>query len=102
MSRWPIPGLVVVVALCGGLAAAQVATDRAVGWDRARAEIAKYRATLDNSGLVEVDARISPRVDAEDLQALCRARTDAVTAARQHGEALLAALPSGDDPAAIE
>jgi len=86
------------VAVGGGLAAAQVATDRAVGWERARAEIAKYRATLDNSGLVEVDARISPRVDAQDLQALCRARTDAVTAARQHGESLLAALPAGDDP----
>ena len=45
-----------------------------------------------------MDARISTRVDAEDLQALCRARTDAVTAARQHGESVLAALPPGDDP----
>ena len=70
MSRPRVPALALLVALCGGLAAAQVATDRAVGWERARAEIAKYRATLDNSGLVEVDARISPRVDAEDLQAL--------------------------------
>ena len=86
-------------ALLGGVAvAAQLPQERAVGWDRARAEIAKYRATLDNSGLVEVDARISPRVDAEDLQALCRARTEAVTAARRRGESLLAALPPGDDP----
>ena len=98
MSRRPIPGFAIAVLVCAAIAAAQVATDRAVGWERARAEIAKYRATLDNSGLVEVDARISPRVDAEDLQALCQARTDAVTAARQHGEALLAALPPGDDP----
>ena len=98
MSRPRVPALSLLVALYGGLAAAQVGTDRAVGWERARAEIAKYRATLDNSGLVEVDARISPRVDADDLQALCRARTDAVTAAREHGESLLAALPPGDDP----
>jgi hypothetical protein len=97
MRRRFLPVLA-AVAVGGGMAAAQVATDRAVGWERARAEIAKYRATLDNSGLVEVDARISPRVDAQDLQALCRARTDAVTAARQHGESLLAALPAGDDP----
>jgi len=97
MPRRFLPVLA-AVAVGGGLAAAQVATDRAVGWERARAEIAKYRATLDNSGLVEVDARISPRVDAQDLQALCRARTEAVTAARQHGESLLAALPAGDDP----
>jgi hypothetical protein len=72
--------------------------ERAVGWDRARAEIGKYRATFDTSGLVEVDARISPRVDAENLPALCRARTDAVTAARRAGEAALAALPPGVDP----
>jgi hypothetical protein len=97
MRRRCLPMLAALV-VGGGLAAAQVATDRAVGWERARAEIAKYRATLDNSGLVEVDARISPRVDAQDLQALCRARTDAVTAARQNGESLLAALPAGDDP----
>ena len=96
MSR-ALPGLVPLVLLGAALAAAP-AQDRAVGWERARAELGKYRATLDNSGLVEVDARISPRVDAQDLQALCRARTDAVTAARQNGEAMLAALPPGDDP----
>ena len=94
------PGFVV---LFGAAAAAQVAPrtmvqDRVVGWDRARAEIAKYRATLDNSGLVEVDARISTRVDAEDLQALCRARTEAVTTARRYGESLLSSLLPGDDP----
>jgi hypothetical protein len=97
MSRRLLPVLA-AVAVGGAVAAAQVTTDRAVGWERARAEIAKYRATLDNSGLVEVDARISPRVDAQDLQALCQARTEAVTAGQRHGEALLAALPPGDDP----
>ena len=71
MSR-ALPGLVPLVLLGAALAAAP-AQDRAVGWERARAELGKYRATLDNSGLVEVDARISPRVDAQDLQALCRA-----------------------------
>ena len=59
MSRRLLPVLA-AIAVGGALAAAQVTTDRAVGWDRARAEIAKYRATLDNSGLVEVDV---PRTD---------------------------------------
>ncbi|MEO5823885.1 MAG: CRTAC1 family protein [Vicinamibacteraceae bacterium] len=98
MSRWAISWLVPAAVCYVAVAAAQVATDRAVGWERARAEIAKYRTTLDNSGLVEVDARIATRVDAQDLQALCRARTDAVTAARLYGESMLAALPPGDDP----
>ena len=43
------------------------APSRTVNWDRARSEMARYRATVDNSGLVDVDAYISPRVDAEDL-----------------------------------
>src|SRR5689334_2570672 len=93
-SLWLLPALV----LGGLVAAAQGPADRAVGWSRAQAEIAKYRTTLDTSGLVDVDALISPRVDAEDLQALCRARTEAVTSARERGEGLLAALPPGDDP----
>jgi hypothetical protein len=84
--------------LIGAMLAAAQSPDRAVGWDRARAEIAKYRATLDNSGLVEVDARISPRVDAQDLQALCRARTEAVADARRTGEGRLRSLPPGNDP----
>jgi hypothetical protein len=92
-----LPALAPVV-LLGAVLAAAPPQDRAVGWERARAEIGKYRATLDTSGLVEVDARISPRVDAQDLPALCQARTDAVTAARRAGEALLAAQPPGDDP----
>jgi hypothetical protein len=94
------PSLVVIVSACflGAVLAAGQAPERAVGWDRARAEIAKFRATFDTSGLVEVDARISPRVDAQDLQALCKARTEAVTAGRVYGEQLLAALPAGNDP----
>jgi hypothetical protein len=74
----------IAVASCAAIAAAQ-RTDpprRSVNWDRARAEVARYRATLDNSGLVDVDAYISPRVDAEDLQALCQARRDAEGVAR--------------------
>jgi hypothetical protein len=88
-------GLVTLAGI-GGLA--QLPQERVVSWDRARAELAKYRTTLDNSGLVEVDARISPRVDAQDLQALCRARTEAVTDARRQGESSLAGLAPGDDP----
>jgi ASPIC and UnbV/FG-GAP-like repeat len=71
---------------------------RAVNWDRARAEVAKYRATLDSSGLVDVDAYISPRVDAEDLQALCQARREAVGVARVTAQRALGALPRGRDP----
>jgi hypothetical protein len=98
MPRRLIGGLFPALLLGSAIAAAQMAQDRSVSWDRARAEIAKFRATLDNSGLVEVDARISMRVDAEDLQALCRARTAAVTDAQRHGESLLKALPAGADP----
>jgi hypothetical protein len=71
---------------------------RAVSWDRARAETTKYRATVDTSGLVDVDAQISPRVDAEDLDALCAARREAIVTARTTAEAGLRALPAGNDP----
>ena len=78
-----------------GLAAQREPPKRAVSWDRARAEIARYRATLDSSGLVDVDACISPRVDAEDLQALCQARREAVTLGRATVQNALTALPRG-------
>ncbi len=80
------------------IANAQQEQGRAVSWERARAEIAKYRATLDTSGLVDVDAHISPRVDAEDLDALCRARQDAIGAAITTLRDALRALPAGRDP----
>ena len=83
---------------CALTLAGQSPADRAVSWDRARAELAKYRTTPDNSGLVEVDARISTRVDAEDLQALCRARKEAVATARRTAEIALRDLPLGNDP----
>jgi hypothetical protein len=90
--------MLAAVAAAAVVTGAQTSSERNVSWDRARAEIARWRATLDNSGLVEVDARIAMRVDAEDLQALCRARTQAVSGATAYGESLLAALPPGDDP----
>jgi len=96
-------GVAMVVSLALALALALVGKaqqeqGRAVSWDRARAEIAKYRATLDTSGLVDVDAHISPRVDAEDLDALCRARQDAIGAAVTTLRDAVRALPAGRDP----
>ncbi len=89
------PGIVLLAALAAGTLVAQ---ERMTGWQRAQAEIAKYRTTLDTSGLADVDAKISPRVDAQDLQALCRARTEAVGTARRDAERQLAELLPGDDP----
>jgi hypothetical protein len=74
------------------------APGRAVSWDRARAEIARFRATPDTSGLVDVDAHIAPDVDAEDLEALCTARRTAIGAARTSAQQGLRALPDGRDP----
>lgn len=81
---------------------AQPGESRAVNWERARAEVSKFRAVADNSGLVEVDARISPRVDREDLPALCDARRDATVGARTSAEQDLQALPIGRDPVTDE
>jgi hypothetical protein len=75
---------------------------RAVNWDRARAEVARYRTVTDNSGLVDVDAQVSTRVDAEDLEALCLARREAVTQARRLAEDALRSLPVGRDPVTDE
>jgi hypothetical protein len=97
---WRDVCLAIVAASSIAILAAQRADppQRAVNWDRARAEVARYRATLDTSGLVDVDAYISPRVDAEDLQALCQARRDAVGVARTTTQQSLSALPRGRDP----
>jgi hypothetical protein len=95
----------VAVSGLAGLAAAVViaqtagpATDRSVGWARAREALSKFRATPDLSGLVEVDARIPLRVDTEDLAALCRARTEAVAALERAADLSLRDQPPGNDP----
>ena len=95
LSR-PVAVLTLIAALCLPVRARQTpvggpATDRAVGWQRAREALSKFRATPDLSGLVEVDARISTRVDTEDLAALCQARKDAVVAV-QRGESSRCAI----------
>ena len=99
-KRWLRHGLALAIvgSFIAGLAAQREPAKRAVSWDRARAEVSKYRATIDSSGLVDVDAYISPRVDAEDLQALCQARRDAVKLGRATAQGALAALPRGRDP----
>ena len=82
------------------VALAQVAggPQRSVNWDRALSAVAKYRPVVDVSGLVEVDAQIPQGVDAEDLQALCDARREALTRARRLGEQELASFGAGRDP----
>lgn len=90
--------LLAAAALCVAVVAgAGAGQERAVNWERALETVARYRAVLDISGLVEIDSRI-PAVDAEDLQALCEARREAVKIARRNGEAELASLGEWNDP----
>ena len=66
-----------------------------VGWDRARAEsrsIARRSTTRASSRSTRASA---PRVDAEDLGALCAGATEAVKTARRTAQAGLAGLPIG-------
>jgi len=100
------PSRRVCVALIGAVAAAAAGLSvdgraqgaRAASWAKAREVISKYRSILDNSGLVEVDAQLSPAVDAENLQALCAARKDAVRRARTGAEGALRELGEWRDP----
>jgi hypothetical protein len=96
--------LAVAVALAAVLAASWsgAAQQQSVAWDRARAEIAKYRTTLDSSGLVEVGAHMPPGVKRDDLQALCAARQQAIVRARDFADSGLKALLPGDDPMTAE
>ena len=85
------------------LAVSQEATPergRSVNWERARAASARYRTVLDLSGLVETDRQIPMAVDAEDLDALCRARRASVGLARKGPETTLRDLGEWRDPAA--
>ena len=52
---WRLSFTLVAIVAAAVVAVAQTPGERNVSWDRARAEIAKWRATLDNSGLVEVE-----------------------------------------------
>src|SRR4029077_12085626 len=76
----------------------QQSTERSVNWERARQGISKYRPVIDNSGLVEVDARISSSVDSEDLGALCQARKEAIVTARKTINDQLDRILPGHDP----
>ena len=75
---------------------------RSVIWDRARQATERYRTVVDSSGLVEVDAFISPGVDAEDLQSLCRERNRAIELARASAERPLRNLMLDNDPVSNE
>jgi hypothetical protein len=92
--------LLLFLAAAAPAALAQVVSgpQRAVNWNRALETVGKYRTVVDVSGLVEVDAQIPQGVDAEDLQALCDARRQAVVRARQAGEQELASFGNGRDP----
>ena len=98
MSRLSRGPALVALAVATGLIGAHAQSGRSVSWERARSEVARYRAVADNSGLVDVDAMVSPSVDAENLGALCEARRAAVVRARTAAEQDLAALPPGSDP----
>ena len=98
MTRLSPASAVVAFVLAAGLIGAHAQSARSVSWERARSEVARYRAVADNSGLVDVDAMVPPSVDAEDLGALCEARRGAVLRARHAAEQDLAALPPGSDP----
>jgi hypothetical protein len=76
--------------------------ERAVIWERAREATDRYRTVVDSSGLVDVDSHLSPGVDAEDLQALCRARERAIELARASAEMPLRGLMLDDDPISNE
>ena len=90
--------LVVASTAVAMMVTARAQSSRFVNWERARAEVARYRAVPDNSGLVEVDAMVDPSVNSEDLGALCAARRGAVGRATRAAEQELLALPPGRDP----
>src|SRR3954451_7540265 len=98
--------LALAACLAAGLALAAswsgAAQQQSVAWDKARAEIAKYRTTLDSSGLVEVGANMPPGVKRDDLQALCVARKQSVERARDFARAGLRSLVPGEDPMTAE
>ena len=78
------------------------AQQQSVAWDKARAEIARYRTMLDSSGLVEVGANMPPGVRRDDLQALCVGRQQSVGRARDFARAGLRSLVPGEDPMTAE
>jgi len=75
---------------------------RSVNWARTQGPASLFRPVVDLSGLVEVDIEIPVAVDAEDLEALCRARKLAVASARRKAEAGLREMGDWSDPVADE
>ncbi len=91
------------VTLCAFAAqSAGTATRSPVGWAKAGAASARFRPVVDLSGLVEVDSELPVSVDAEDLNALCDARKEAVASARRKAQAGLRELGDWSDPVADE
>jgi hypothetical protein len=73
-----------------------------VNWDKARDPGSRYREVVDLAGLAEIGFEIPVALDAEDLDALCRARRDGILSARRRGEAALAKVDEWSDPVTDE
>jgi hypothetical protein len=75
---------------------------RSVIWSRAREAAGPYRTITDASGLVDVDSNVPGNVNAEDLDAVCRARDEAIRRARTWNAQRLLGLGIDDDPRASQ
>jgi hypothetical protein len=97
--RRALMGLAVAVCASATWAAGQ----QSIGWDRAREYMGQYRTMLDSSGLVEVGNNMPPHVRRDNLQSLCKARTEAVERARVAARmGIRGLLPGADDPFTAE
>jgi hypothetical protein len=76
------------------------ATRGTVNWDMARDPRSKYREVVDLAGLAEIGFEIPAALDAEDLQAICRARREGMLKARERAESTLRGLGEWSDPVA--
>ena len=88
-----------LVASCWVLVSAQDSDQREVSWGRAReAAAGGYRTITDGSGLVEVDSDFPLDIDAEDLNAVCRAQDRAIARATTRAQLAMRSFGIDDDP----
>ncbi len=76
---------------------------RVVIWSRAsEAAAGLYRTITDGSGLVEVDSEVPPELDSNDLDAVCRAKDEAIRRATIRSQPGSRQAGLGDDPTSAE